>query len=104
MLWMIGLVIGVFSIAAAIMLGLAIWRIQFGNRQNTRISQGRMALPLMLMLLTLGLWQCSEALGAVMPSLELWPVLTAVLGFLALCSCVAVIVTFILDRRHIAGG
>jgi hypothetical protein len=100
MLWEIGLVIGVFSIASAIMLWFARRRTHIGTTQS---SLGRMGWPLMLMLLALGLWQWSEALDAAMPSLALWPVLTAVFGFLALCGCIAVIVTFF-DRRHTAGG
>ena len=100
MLWGIGLVIGVANIAAAIIVWLARRHPQTGLTQT---AFGRMSRPLMLMALAMGLGQSSEALGAVMPAFALWPVLTAVLGFLALCACIAVIFTYF-DRRHAAGG
>jgi hypothetical protein len=97
----VGLALGVFSIAVAIVMWLLRTRMQKGNRHPARISLGRAALHLLP--LTIGLTACSEAASSIRPSQVLWSVLTAVFGFMTFCCAVAVIARAS-DLRQMEGG
>lgn len=94
----IGLAIGVSCIAVAIIMWLLRIRGQYGGHHQPRLTLARASLHLLP--LALGLMTCSEAVGKIRQSEALWPVLTALFGFLIL-GC---IVAFVIDigRRQTA--